>query len=128
MCLKVTYPDHESIFSFTHTETVTVTSEPIGKPSANPERYSCPLKKDIGEINFPNICAGHDFNKFSFHRSFEVHGYWLASSGNTFPVGLFKSHSPWTYSHIRRILVCSLYHASRKFVTAKGSIQKRLLI
>jgi hypothetical protein len=33
------------------------------------------LKKDIGEINFPNsICAGHDFNKFSSHLGFEVHG------------------------------------------------------
>jgi hypothetical protein len=33
------------------------------------------LKKDVCEINFPNgICAGHDFNKFSSHRCFEVHG------------------------------------------------------
>jgi hypothetical protein len=61
-------------FSFAHTESVTVTSEAIGKSSANPEWYSCPLKKDISEINFPSsICAGHDFNKFSSHRSFEVH-------------------------------------------------------
>jgi len=100
MCLQNCVPESDLTrswkhFSFTHTDTVTVTSEPIGKPSANPELYSCPLKKDIRKINFPNnICAGHNFNKFSSHRNFEVHGLFV-SSDNTSLVDLYlKSLSP----------------------------------
>jgi hypothetical protein len=64
----------EAFFLHPH-RSVTLTSEATGKPSENPEWYSCPLKKDISEINFPiSICAGYDFKKVSSHRSFEVHG------------------------------------------------------
>ena len=78
--------------SFIHPESVMVTDEPYGKPSANSKRCAFPLNIAIGGMTFPTgFYASQDISKFPFFTEVLEYTAVLLLSANTSLVGLCLS-------------------------------------